>query len=337
MGMKKFLCILLVLGALQGCKESPRHVSKPKVEHVGVRTLGYQDETRGRPVVIEFWHPTNEEGPADRPEDIAWVHPKEIRNVTISEGKHPLIVMSHGNGGERRDASWLAERLVKQGYVVAAVEHHGNSSGTYDAGASLRFWDRSRDISFALDHLLKEPFLEGKIDPNRVGFIGYSLGGMTGLSLAGAQAQNVEMVARQLQKIRQEISLDLIESADFSAAYQDLHEKRIKAIALIFPATFVYPPEGLKTIRTPVAMIASEGDEILPFDDHAMKLIKNKVPVKFKVIREKVSHYVPLNRVSDEGKQIICKEMCADEVERDRCKFHQEIGEFVSEFFEEKL
>lgn len=334
--MKKILCIILALGCLQGCKETPKP-QKPVVEHVGVRTIGYQDEVRGRPVIVEFWHPTEQEGPIDLPQDIGWVHPEEIRNVSIADGKHPLIIMSHGNGGERRDSSWLAEHLVKQGYIVASVEHYGNSYSTYNAGSSLRFWDRSLDISFALDRLLEEPFLENKIDRERVGFIGYSLGGMTGLSLAGATAKNVEEVARQLQKVRKEISAELVEQADFSEAYKDLADTRIKAIALIFPATFVYPAEGLKSIKTPVAMIASEGDEVLPFKDHAMKLITEKVPAKFKILKEKISHYVPLNRVSEQGKQIISKEVQTEIIQEHRLKFHKEIALFVSDFFEEEL
>jgi predicted dienelactone hydrolase len=336
--MKKFLFIVLTLGFLHSCKELPKSFfNKPKVEHIGVRTLEYQDANRSRPVVVEFWYPTDESGPIDQSQDKAWVHPKEVRGVKIKENLHPLIVMSHGNKGERRDSSWLADRLVKKGYVVASVEHYGNSYATYDTGTSLCFWERSRDISFVLDSLFQDPALEGKIDPNRIGFIGYSLGGMTGLSLAGAQAQKVDEVARQLQKIRQEISSELLESADFSAAYQDFYEKRIKAVALIFPATFVYPPEGLKAIRTPVAMIASEGDEILPFNDHAMKLIQHKALAKFKVIKDKISHYVPLNHVSEEGKHMICEDVHTDKVEADRCKFHEEIDRFVSEFFQENL
>lgn len=55
------------------------------------------------------------------------------------------------------------------------------------------------------------------------------------------------------------------------------------------------------------------------------------------MIRDKISHYVPLNRVAPEGKSVICKEMQDEKVQQDRCKFHDEIGRFVVDFFDESF
>lgn len=89
--------------------------------------------------------------------------------------------MSHGHRGDRRERSWLAEHLAKNGFLVAAVEHYGNTFSNYNPLISIRFWERPVDVSFSIDQLLADPFLKNRIDAARIGFVGYSMGGMTGL------------------------------------------------------------------------------------------------------------------------------------------------------------
>jgi len=306
-------------------------------ENLGVRTLSFEDAKRNRPVVVELWYPSAQVGSIDTPPDVAWIHPNEVRDVTISKGKRPLIVMSHGHGGDRRDRSWLAEHLVKNGFIVASVEHHGNSWKTYNPLLSLRFWERSRDVSFTIDQLLKEPGLKTQIDPKRIGFVGYSLGGMTGLSLAGAKAKNVKEIAILLQQQNKEIELEHIEKIDFTEAHGDFSDKRIKAFVLLSPAAFVFPEQSLKEVKVPVAVVASEGDEVLPFKDHAYKVITHMAPKKLKLLREKASHYVYLNRVSERGKELLAERIHSDEIQEERVAVHKEVGALSVEFFKEHL
>ena len=210
-----------------------------QAEYLGVRTLRFEDSQRRRPVVVEIWYPTNQVGPFDPSEDPIWVHPKERREASLPQGRHPLILLSHGNRGDRRDRSWLAEWLVKEGYFVASVEHFGNAWDTFAPHLSLRFWDRSKDVSFALDQLLAEPSLKDLIDEKRIGFIGYSLGGMTGLSLGGATASNVkETLLKRLGKYP-EMTPEIFDKVDFSEGHANHADPRIRAILLICPANFI--------------------------------------------------------------------------------------------------
>ncbi len=314
-------------------------MSKPSFskENIGVHTIQYNDPKRERPIVVEVWYPTQEQGPFDEAEDLVWVHPKEIRDVLPSQGKHPLIIMSHGHGGDRRDRSWLVEYLIDSGYIVASVEHHGNSWRSYNSLLTLRFWDRAKDISFAITKLIKEPFLRKKIDRNRIGFIGYSMGGMTGLALAGAKAQNVKEIVKKLQSSYQEIDPELVEQIDFEEAHQSFFDRRIKAMVLLSPAAYIFSPSAFKNIKVPVALVASEGDEILPFKEHALKVIQYLKGAKLKLLKDKVSHYVFLNRVSDTHKNMIREEIQTEEIQADRMKFHKEVGNFVKAFFKEHL
>lgn len=309
-------------------------------EHIGVRTVHYEDTKRQRPVVVELWYPTTLSEPLDDPKDPIWVHPQEIRNAPFEEKRHPLILMSHGHGGDRRDRSWIVEYLVKNGFIVASVEHFGNSWRNYNPLLTLRFWERALDISFAISSLIKDPVLKKQIDSSRIGFVGYSLGGMTGLALGGAKIRNIEEIAIQYFKKYQEIDkidLEMVEKADFSEANRNFTDRRIKAFALLSPAAFGMAPESFRKIKAPVALVASEEDEVLPYQEHARKVVEYLKPVKLKLFREKVSHYVFLNRVSDVGKSSLRSDIQTENIQTDRFKIHKEVGLFLVAFFQEHL
>lgn len=309
-------------------------------EAIGVRTLRYEDPARRRPVVIELWYPTDRKGISlDEPTDIVWIHPKEARNVPIMDLRslYPLIVMSHGHRGDRRERSWLADLLVRQGFIVASVEHFGNTWNQYNPLVSLRFWERAKDVSFALDQLFKEPFLKGHIDTKRIGFVGYSLGGMTGLALAGAQARNTREVALRQQSYLKELTQEAVEQIDFSEADKNYLEPRIRSMLLICPAIFIYPPESLKEIKIPIGLVAAINDEVLPYKEHAYQIIKHLVPYRLKMMRKEISHYAFLNRITEAGRKILQKAIQNDPPSCDRITLHREVGTFSIEFFKDTL
>lgn len=336
--MRLILFFLFIVVSLHSMAKG--RLVRPLPQNIGVHTAQYQDEKRGRPVLVEVWYPTDQTGPIDQPEDPVWEHPKEIRDVLIFGGKYPLIMMSHGHGGDRRDRSWLVEHLVKKGYIVASVEHYGNSWRSYNPTLTLRYWERAKDISFAISELIKDPLLKKQIDSARIGFIGYSFGGMTGLALGGAKAQNVKNIAVEYLKKYEEIdkiNLEMVENTDFSEAQGNFVDRRIKALALLSPATFAIPPESFKKIKVPVALVASEEDEILPHEEHALKIIEYLKPAKLKLFRDRVSHYVFLNRVSDVGKSFLRPDIQTESIQADRVKIHEEVGQFLIAFFKEHL
>jgi len=71
---------------------------------------------------------------------------------------------------------------------VQATNYCGGKEGdNSEADLFVNLWNRSKDISIALDRALQEPELADHIDPEKVGVIGHSLGGYTALVLAGAK------------------------------------------------------------------------------------------------------------------------------------------------------
>ena len=157
---------------------------------VGTATLDLQDSTTGRKVTSELWFKTAADA---RIEQFSPRPP--LRAIPIAPNaepqpplrKQPLIMISHGNWGSRFSQGWLALELVKSGYVVLSTSHPGTVSDDQSAAGRYRLWDRSRDVSFALDEVLKTPKWAALIDHDRIGFVGHSFGGWTGVSLAGGR------------------------------------------------------------------------------------------------------------------------------------------------------
>jgi predicted dienelactone hydrolase len=128
----------------------------------------------------------------------------ECRSYTpTGAAKHPLILFSHGFGADRTAFGPIARRWAERGYVVIAPSHwdgSGQSKGKGDPvptgglsalrdHAARKTEQRVRDLTFLLDAAdqlpTAVPALLGRIDPDRVGVAGHSLGAYTAMLLAG--------------------------------------------------------------------------------------------------------------------------------------------------------
>ncbi len=172
---------------------------------VGVRTLDAQRGPRSLP--IELWYPATDEyaGRDVAPEtrDTYELIPglpstwqDAVRDAGPRGGRFPLVAFSHGYGGHRRQSTFLCTHLASHGYVVAAVDHTGNTSidilqlvMTLQMGGSapppepilLEFIElRPLDVRFMIDRVLAE--LDGRVDLERIGMAGHSFGGWTTLA-----------------------------------------------------------------------------------------------------------------------------------------------------------
>lgn len=119
-------------------------------------------------------------------------------------GPFPVLLLSPGNGTNVEFYGGLAEELASQGYVVVGINHPYDvaavalSDGKV-AGYYRQQWDippqeqqqyvqqrgpvRVADAFFVVDRLSnlnrEDPLLAGRLDLERLGFLGHSLGGIT--------------------------------------------------------------------------------------------------------------------------------------------------------------
>jgi predicted dienelactone hydrolase len=82
---------------------------------------------------------------------------------------------------------WLGYFLAARGYIVAAVNHHGDSiaEGSVLPQAFLLRAERARDLTCVVDKLLAFPMFGQHIDTKRIGAAGHSSGGETVVAIAG--------------------------------------------------------------------------------------------------------------------------------------------------------
>ena len=130
------------------------------------------------------------------------------RNVPIKvhlppgAGPFPVVVVSHGAGGDWDTHFGQAQELAANGYAVLCVEHVGSNRDRLRQGglrmmktleAMTRDADevltRPRDITFALDRATEwnrtHEVLRGTLDLGRVGAMGHSFGAYTTLVACG--------------------------------------------------------------------------------------------------------------------------------------------------------
>ncbi|MEI2700562.1 MAG: neocarzinostatin apoprotein domain-containing protein [Microthrixaceae bacterium] len=113
---------------------------------------------------------------------------RENAPVASTGRPFPLVVLSHGLGGNEEYLTPLAEQWVAAGYVVALPHFpltYGGTPGGID-GADVQ--NQPGDVSFVIDEMLKANErsaapLAGLVDSAKVGAAGHSNGGITTLGL----------------------------------------------------------------------------------------------------------------------------------------------------------
>jgi dienelactone hydrolase len=126
--------------------------------------------------------------------------------ITAPDGKgpFPLIIMSHGNGGNWSSHQHIADHLASHGYIVLAPNHPASDTARvfrgrkdYATGPSsgrdpAAVLGRPKDVSFLIDQAelwnsQTGHFLEGKIDTDKIGAVGHSYGSYTVQAVCGAR------------------------------------------------------------------------------------------------------------------------------------------------------
>ena len=192
-------------------------------------------------------------------------------NPFISDGKFPLIIVSHGYVGSRLLMTYLTENLASKGYIVVSIDH---MESTYQdaAGFQSTLLNRSRDILFVLDQVAQmgkdgsKNFLSGIVDADNTGLIGYSMGGYGVLNAVGGGYS--DMLAKMFGSMTggsKAIEVLTTNNPD----YKEMRDNRIKAVVAFAPWGMergVWDAEGLKGISVPVFFVGGNQDDISGYE-----------------------------------------------------------------------
>jgi predicted dienelactone hydrolase len=265
------------------------------------------------------------------------------KDCPISGDKLPLVVVSHGRGGSFVNFYDVADTLAEAGFIVAAINHPGDTTSDRSRSDNLSaFVERPTDIKRLVSQMLSASSAASTIDPERIGFFGFSRGGYTGLVLIGANPDwagasefcqrssppppDVGRTPGQLcQQIRKkEFPLQPL-----------AHDPRIKAAVVADPLAIFFTAESFAAVKIPVQVWASErgGDGVTP---ESVAAVNRTLPTRHEY------HVVPN---SGHFAFVICPpamakaapEICTDAPGFDRVAFHKQLNADVVAFFQTEL
>jgi predicted dienelactone hydrolase len=154
----------------------------------GVSHLSPAAPGRSQPLSVTVWYPATAGGTAVAVgANGVFRGAKGRKGAPIAAGRHPLVLISAGGMRSAPDiAGWLGRALAERGFVVADV--HAVRLGPKQARqAPAEIWKRPADLSAALTALEQAPVFAAHLATDRVGAVGFFLGGNAVLSLAGAR------------------------------------------------------------------------------------------------------------------------------------------------------
>lgn len=187
----------------------------------------------------------------------------------------PLIVISHGYPGNRFLLAHLAENLASKGYAVASIDHRDSTYTDLNIREAVAI-DRPRDIHFVLQALTGEPqaaddakaqvqaaVLE-RVSSERIGLVGYSMGGYGVLMAQGAQLAPpmITQVPEPAAALVQGLLLD----TDTPSHQPDPRVAAMIAVAPWGRQMGILDPRGLAKITTPSLIIGGTADSVSDYD-----------------------------------------------------------------------
>lgn len=183
-----------------------------------------------RSLETSYWYPLNDRG-------------------EVPEGKHPLIVYSHGFTSSRESGRHLAEHLAGNGYIVIATNFPLTTNDAPGGPEVKDVVNQPGDVSFLIDTVIawsenEQHVLFGHLDTNRIGATGISLGGFTTTLVSYHPTQR---------------------------------DSRIKAAASIAGPSSSLSEKFYQTADIPFLMLAADTDAIVPYPVHALPIL-NRTP-----------------------------------------------------------
>lgn len=327
---------------------------------VGVREIGVAAPQRGRDLAVTVWYPAEAGGePVLVGDNKIFTGAPAFRNAPIVNGSFPLIVMSHGSGGRIEGMTWLATGLAKAGFVVAGPNHPGTTSGDSTPANTPKLWERTQDLSAVIDALTTDTSWSSAIDADRIGVVGFSLGGSAAMEIAGARA-NLEAFARYCDTYTKwdcawfaggkayvndepvkvdKVDLRTIDKARFEQSNLD---RRIQSAVLVDPGLAqAFDAESLKEIAIPMNFINLGSTGTIPMAVIADRLAALSPQGSYATVID-ADHFSFLPECKQGGAELLksfgeVDPICSDGGSRPRPDIHAELTRLIQDALQKTL
>lgn len=331
---------------------------------VGLRTVRYSDESRrswtanaARPLLTDIWYPAvpgaeESETIIGTPDAPLFRVGRAARDAEMLAGSFPLVLLSHGSGGSALQLGWLGSELARRGFVAAGLNHHGNTAvEPFTSQGFLMWWERAADLRATIDRIFDDPFFAPRLDRDRIGAAGFSLGGYTVIAAAGGvidllrlKAALRDPIGELLKDIPPEfperpalisLATELLDSDE--SHKRSYHDPRVSGVFAIAPAlAMAFTRESLASVRIPVRIVVGEADDITPPDTTALRFAEMLPYAEATVLDGNVAHYTFLGEGTEIGKREH-PNLCVDLPGVDRGAVHRQVAQMAAEFFHSRL
>jgi predicted dienelactone hydrolase len=312
-------------------------------------------------LVTTIWYPVDA-GTPETPHDIGKPGRRTFKGhpfadkapLSTARAKYPLLLLSHGTGGTADSLDWLAGALAANGYIVAGVNHPGNNAmEPLTRDGFMLWWERATDVSEVLDGVLADAALGAHIDTDRIGAVGFSLGGYTVLELTGArtnlpafqrfcQSPDADAICHppEMRRVQDDTQATDTPSADTTASlaragasYRDARSKAIFAIAPALGEAF--DQASFADVRIPVSLLAGSDDSIAPVQTN-IRRIAGLLPAASVELLPGAGHYTFLDTCLPPLVERLAT-ICKDNPGVDRDAVHARAIRRALDFFAAKL
>ena len=356
--------------ALTACASAcaaPQRATEPQ-PLVGRTTRDYLDETRTRwtgsgprPLSVIVWYPAaigSVEsdwllGPPDNPLFRLGQSAVDAPMAPLGS-KRPLVLLSHGTGGSAAMLAWLGEPLARAGYVVAGINHHGNTAAEDlpTPEGFMLWWERAVDLSRVLDRVLDDSQFGPLIDRGRIGAAGFSLGGYSVVAVAGGRVSLPQWKAfctsaerdstcepqpefpsafAEFEKIRNRP--DVLASLGHHG--DSFRDPRFKAIFAMAPVGSWLTATSLGDVSAPTRIVVGAEDRTAPVATNA-KRISDTIPGAQLLALDGVGHYSFLAECLASGMSQR-PDLCHEEPGIERANVHRRVAADAVAFFDKVL
>lgn len=310
---------------------------------------GYRTDTldvahRDVPLPLHIWYPAARAA-GDVPEllgqNALFYGHYVLRDAPLPPSA-PVVILSHGSGGNAVQMGWLASHIANLGFIVVATNHPGTTSRDSLPARTVQIWERPEDLSAMIDWLEARPLDGFEADLNTVVSVGFSLGGHSALAMSGLRASKAQFIA-YCEANRGKVDCGWLEEGgvDFAqieaARYEaDLSDARVTHTIAIDPALpQAATAESLAAMDNPVLVLNLGAPETIPNAMRADRLTTQIAGATYQAI-EGAAHFSALPRCSPLGVVMIGlagdDNICSDSGLRPRDDVHADMKAAIAGF-----